>query len=79
MRGDFGTIVADPLHQALSTLEARAVAEAVVDIPVELVNFPSLTYSEQDQLGWRIFFEYEDDDVKLAGIWREGATNPASI
>ena len=57
----------------------RAIAEAVVEIPVELVNFPNLTFSEPDRLGWRVFFEYEEDVPKLAAIWREGVTNPAAI
>jgi hypothetical protein len=79
VRGGFSSIVADPLEEALSTIEARTVAEAVVEVPVELINFPNLTFSEPNQLGWRVFFEYEDDAPKLAAIWREGVTNPASI
>ena len=43
------------------------------------MNFPSLTFSQPDRLGRRVFFEYEDDEPKLAAIWREGVTNPASI
>ncbi|RZV45785.1 MAG: tandem-95 repeat protein [Acidimicrobiia bacterium] len=78
VRGEFGSIVADPLVEAMA-LEGRTVAEAVVEIPVELVNFPSLTFSQPDHLGWRVFFEYEDDEPKLAAIWREGVTNPASV
>ena len=79
VRGEFAAIVADPLAEALATLEGRAVAEAVVEIPVELVNFPSLTFSQPDHLGWRVFLEYEDEVPKLAAIWREGVTNPASL
>jgi hypothetical protein len=79
VRGEFVAMVADPLVEAVSGIEGRAVAEAVVDIPVELVNFPNLTFSRPGKLGWRVFFEYEDDGPKLAAIWREGVTNPASI
>ena len=79
MRGEFFAIVADPLAESLEALDGRAIAEAVVEIPVELVNFPSLTFSEPDSLGWRVFFEYEDDVPRLAAIWREGVTNPAAI
>jgi len=79
VRGEFATMLADPLTEAVTTIDGRAVAEAVVEIPVELVNFPSLTFSRPDRLGWRVFFEYEDDEPKLAAIWREGVTNPDSI
>jgi hypothetical protein len=78
VRGEFVHMVADPIQEALTSYEARPVAEAVIDIPVELVNFPHLTYSEPGHLGWRVFFAYENDKPKLAAIWREGATNPAS-
>jgi hypothetical protein len=79
VRGEFAAIVADPLAESVAALDGRAIAEAVVDIPVELVNFSSLTFNEPGRLGWRVFFEYEDDVPKLAAIWREGVTNPAAI
>ncbi|NNC92675.1 MAG: tandem-95 repeat protein, partial [Acidimicrobiia bacterium] len=81
VRGEFSTIVADPLAESLDTLDGRAIAEAVIEIPVELVNFPNLTFNEPDRLGWRVFFEYEyeDETPKLAAIWREGVANPAAI
>jgi hypothetical protein len=78
VRGEFSAMVAAPLAEAITTIEGRAVAEAVVDIPVELVNFPSLTFSRPDRLGWRVFITYEDDGPRLAAIWREGVSNPAS-
>ncbi|MGI9649085.1 MAG: Ig-like domain-containing protein, partial [Acidimicrobiia bacterium] len=79
VRGEFVTMVADPLREMVASIDGRAVAEAVVEIPVELVNFPSLTFSSPDKLGWRVFFDYRDDEPKLAAIWREGVTNPASV
>ncbi|MDH3606772.1 MAG: Ig-like domain-containing protein, partial [Acidimicrobiia bacterium] len=79
VRGEFFNVVADPLATAIRSIEARSVAEAVVEIPVELVNFPSLTFSLPDQLGWRVFLDFEEDVPKLAAIWREGQTNPAAV
>jgi VCBS repeat-containing protein len=79
VRGEFSAIVADPLAESLEALDGRAIAEAVVEVPVELVNFANLTFSEPNRLGWRVFFEYEDDEPKLAAIWREGVNNPAAI
>jgi hypothetical protein len=78
VRGEFVHMVADPVRHALITHEARPAAEAVVDVPVELINFPHLTYSPPGELGWRIFITYENDTPQLAAIWREGAANPAA-
>ena len=79
VRGEFTQMVADPVRAAVLEHEPRPVAEAVVEVPVELVNFPNLTFSAPGFLGWRVFFSYEDDQPKLAAIWREGVTNPAAI
>lgn len=78
VRGEFVKVVADPLATAMRSIDGRAVAEVVVDIPVELVNFPSLTFSLADKLGWRVFFDFEDGVPKVAAIWREGQANPAA-
>ncbi|MBT8216579.1 MAG: tandem-95 repeat protein [Acidimicrobiia bacterium] len=79
VRGEFVQMVADPLRQALEAFDGLPVAEAVVPIPVELINFPHLTFSAADKLGWRIFVDYDGDTPTLAAIWREGVTNPSSI
>ena len=79
VRGVFTQMVADPIREAVVAFEPRPVAEAVVEIPVELVNFSHLTFSAPNSLGWRVFFSYENDEPKLAAIWREGVTNPAAI
>ncbi|MEE9533328.1 MAG: Ig-like domain-containing protein, partial [Acidimicrobiia bacterium] len=80
VRGSFRAMVADPLRESMTTLTARPGAEAVADVPLELVNFSNLTYAEYGALGWRLFFEYDDQDrPHLVAIWREGAVNQAAV
>ncbi len=73
-------MVADPLRESMTTLTARPGAEALADVPLELVNFPNLTFAESGALGWRLFFEYDAQDrPHLVAIWREGVVNQAAV
>ena len=64
----FQKLVAGPLEDALRLGHPITVDRASTEVPVELVNFPSVQF-EFDGRAWWVFFDVTDDGALVSGIW----------
>ena len=80
--GTFQEVIGLSYHSTHGRYEPRANAESYYDIPVEFVNFQSVTYSDPDMPGkdaWRIFYDASGQETVIVALWKENIPNPAAL